>query len=539
MGPPRRMNRVGASRAFENQNIPEVIGTTGVAPMGSLVCWDRPAAGRMIPQPQTTMALSPGTRRRLSCGRHHGHGGVDESGANNRGGLDPTDEMMEGNEVMHRIGRQPVVKPSSARLVAGLVLVWCLLAVQPLVLAQGGQSVEHWVWTWATAVVAQPPTPSADPALAPPPPRFAHQTLRQIVHVSLGGDRVRVVLSNTYGTLPLAVGAAHIALHAEDAAIVPGSSRALTFGRRPGTTIPAGAVVFSDPVNLTVPPLADLSIDLYFPGDTPATGSPLTTHAGANQTNYVSTSGNHTGVAELPVMTTTPSWFFLSRVEVVAPERVGAVVLLGDSITDGTGSTSNTNNRWPDHLARRLQAANIAMGVLNLGIAGNRVLADGAGVSALARFDRDVLTQTGVTHVIVLESINDIGLALNDLGLPRSDPPPSAAGIIFGHQQLIARARARGLTIYGATLTPFEGTAVTPSYWSAEGDATRQAVNEWIRTSGEYDAVIDFEAAVRDPDAPTTFLPRYDSGDAGYAAMADAVDLELLQAGERQTAAAR
>ena len=438
---------------------------------------------------------------------------------------------------MYRIGRQPVVKPSSARLVAGLVLVWCLLAVQPLVLAQGGQSVEHWVGTWATAVVAQPPTPSADPALAPPPPRFAHQTLRQIVHVSLGGDRVRVVLSNTYGTLPLAVGAANIALRAEDAAIVPGSSRALTFGRRPGTTIPAGAVVFSDPVNLTVPPLADLSIDLYFPGDTPATGSPLTTHTGANQTNYVSTSGNHTGVAELPVMTTTPSWFFLSRVEVLAPERVGAVVLLGDSITDGTGSTSNTNNRWPDHLARRLQAANIAMGVLNLGIAGNRVLADGAGVSALARFDRDVLTQTGVTHVIVLESINDIGF-------PRSDPRPSAADIIFGHQQLIARARARGLTIYGATLTPFEGT-VFPNYWSAEGDATRQAVNEWIRTSGEYDAVIDFEAAVRDPDAPTKFLPRYDSGDhlhpgdAGYAAMADAVDLELLQAGERQTAAAR
>ena len=350
---------------------------------------------------------------------------------------------------MHRKGRQPVVKPSSARRVAGLVLVWCLLAVQPLVLTQGGQSDEHWVGTWATAVVAQPPTPAADPTLAPPSPRFADRTLRQIVHASLGGDRVRVVLSNTYGTLPLAVGAAHIALRAEEAAIMPESSRPLTFGGRPGTTIPAGAVVFSDPVNLRVPPLADLSIDLYLPGDTAATGSPLTTHAGANQTNYVSAPGNHTGVAELPVMTATPSWFFLSRVEVVAPAGVGAVVLLGDSITDGTGSTSDTNNRWPDHLAQRLQAANIPMGVLNLGIAGNRMLADGAGVSALARFDRDVLAQTGTTHVIVLESINDIGLALNELGLPRSDPPPSAEDIIFGHQQLIAQARARASSSTG------------------------------------------------------------------------------------------
>ena len=232
--------------------------------------------------------------------------------------------------------------------------------------------------------------------------------------------------------------------------------------------------------------------------------------------------------------TTTLSWFFLSRVEVAAPEDVGAVVLLGDSITDGSQSTDDTNNRWPDHLARRFAAENIAMGVLNLGIGGNRLLTDGLGVSALARFDRDVLAQSGVTHVIVLEGLNDIGLARNEFGIPRHEPPPTAADLIAAHQQLVERAQAYGLTIYGATLTPFEGTEI-PSYWSPEGDATRRAVNEWIRTSEAYDAVIDFEAVVRDPATPTKVLAEYDSGDhlhpgdGGYEAMANAVDLALLQ----------
>ena len=231
----------------------------------------------------------------------------------------------------------------------------------------------------------------------------------------------------------------------------------------------------------------------------------------------------------------------------VASDDVGAVVLFGDSITDGTGSTVDTNNRWPDHLARRLDEANIPMGVLNLGIAGNRVLSDGLGVNALARFDRDVLAQAGVTHVVVLEGINDVGLALNDLGLPRSESRPTAEEIIFGHQQLIARAKSHGLSIYGATFLPFEGTslAVIPNYWSADGEATRQAINDWIRTSGAYDGVVDFEAAVRNPDAPTRIRPRYDSGDglhpgdAGYAAMAEAVDLELLRVVEADLASTR
>lgn len=430
-----------------------------------------------------------------------------------------------------------------AIVVVGVALASCLFTTHLVFAAQDGRSGEHWVGTWATAVVARPQAspqrPQASPAV-----NFDNQTLRQVVHVSLGGERIRVVLSNAFGTAPLAVGAAQVALRAQEASIRPSSSRVLTFGGHPTTSIPAGAVVFSDPVALAVPARADLAIDLYLPGDTAASASPLTTHSAAHQTNYISTEGNHTGAAELPVETTTLSWFFLSRVEVAAPEHVGAVVVLGDSITDGSGSTDDTNNRWPDHLARRLQAQDIELGVLNLGIGGNRLLTDGLGVSALARFDRDVLAQSGVTHVIVLEGVNDIGMARNEFGLPRPEQLPSAGDLIAGHRQLIERARAHGLKICGATLTPFEGTAL-PNYWSREGDATRVALNEWIRTSQAYDAVIDFDGVVRDPDVPTKLLPRYDSGDhlhpgdQGYEAMANAVDLELLKTGARAHALSR
>jgi lysophospholipase L1-like esterase len=223
-------------------------------------------------------------------------------------------------------------------------------------------------------------------------------------------------------------------------------------------------------------------------------------------------------------MTKMTSWYFLARVEVVAPRQTGAVVAFGDSITDGSRSTTDTNNRWPNMLAKRIVAAKMKMGVLNLGIGGNRVLGDGAGVSALARFDRDVLVQTGVTHVIVLESINDIGTA-------RSHPTPSAEDLIAAHRQLIVRAHAQGLKIYGATLTPFDGAA----YFTAEGEAKRQAVNEWIRNGKEYDGVIDFDRAVRDPRNPSKLLPQYNPGDnlhlndAGYQAMGNAIDLKLFK----------
>jgi lysophospholipase L1-like esterase len=430
------------------------------------------------------------------------------------------------------------------------LLLAAAVASPPAARAQA-RGDDRWVGTWATAVVArlqgppQPPPPAqagslCPPAvfgpppgrqggatpLPPPPLNFSNQTLRQIVHVSLGGDRVRVVLSNAFGTAPLAIGAAHVALRASDAAdakIDAKSDRPLTFSGSPSTAIAAGAIAVSDPVSLSIPAFADLAVDIYLPSDTAASTSPLTTHAGALQTNYVSNAGNFTGAADFPVSTTTPSWFFLARVEVAAPLPTAAVVAFGDSITDGTRSTPNTNSRWPDDLAKRLAAANVRMAVLNEGIAGNRVLCDGAGVSALARFDRDVLVQPGATHVIVLESINDIGIG-------RSNPSPTTADLIAGHRQLIERAHARGLRIIGATLTPYEGAA----YATPEGEVKRQAVNEWIRHGKEYDGVIDFDAAVRDAAAPARIQAQFNPGDnlhmndSGYKAMADAIDLALF-----------
>jgi lysophospholipase L1-like esterase len=418
---------------------------------------------------------------------------------------------------------------------------------------------EHWVGTWATAVVARPQPPAAGqppaapaqlppsasglanacqpanfgpgpggggrgPAAPPAPLNFKNQTLRQIVHTSLGGDRLRVVVSNAFGTLPLEIGAAHVALRDKDAAIQPKSDRPLTFGGKPAAMIAAGAVLVSDPVSLTIPTAADLVVDIYLPGDTAATSSPLTTHQGASQTNYISAEGNHAGDADFGDAPKTQSWFFLARVEVAAAPNAAAVVTFGDSITDGTRSTPSTNNRWPDELARRLAAAKLPLGVLNEGIAGNRVLCDGAGVSALARFDRDVLVQPGVKYVVVLESINDIGIG-------RNNAVPSADELIAAHRQLIERAHSHGLAIYGATLTPFDGAA----YFTAEGEAKRQAVNAFIRTGKAYDGVIDFEAAVRDPMAPSKILMKFNPGDnlhmndEGYRAMAAAIDLGLFK----------
>ena len=409
---------------------------------------------------------------------------------------------------------------------------------------------EHWVGTWATAVVGRPQPgtgPQAARAGGPPPaangaapgrqgggPAFPaplvvnNQTLREIVHTTIAGSRVRVVFSNAFGTAPVDIGAAHVALRDHEAGIVANSDRPLMFGGRPTFRIPPGAIAVSDPVDLQVAQAADLAIDLYLPGEVGSGPSPLTMHNGANQTIYVSGMGNHAGEATWADATPNRSWYLLSRVEVVAPEKTGAVVTFGDSITDGTRSTLDMNARWPDELARRLQAqkGGSRVAVLNEGIAGNQVVGDGnpaAGVNALARFERDVLSQPGVTHVVVMESINDIGLA-------RANPTPSADDLIAAQKQLIARAHERGLKIFGATLTPFEGAA----YFSQEGEAKREAINEWIRTGKDYDGVIDFDKVIRDPSAPTKFQPQFDSGDhlhpndAGYKAMGDAVDLSLL-----------
>src|SRR5262245_29379125 len=444
------------------------------------------------------------------------------------------------------------------------------------VFAQNGREA-HWVATWATALVARaqgpagpgggrgqgpvaqpaPVAPAAQPAPVapaapsaapvppsgppvatasapappaggrgiPPPVTFSNQTIRQVVRVSAGGDQLRVVLSNAFGTAPVEIGAAHLALRDHDAIVKASSVKPLTFAGRAAGTILPGATMVSDAVDLTVPAVSDLVVDLFLPGELGTGPSPVTTHNGASQTNYVSGTGNHSGEPAMAVERTAGAWFLLARVEVAASSGSGAVVTFGDSITDGARSTADMNSRWPDYLARRLAAKKgKTVGVLNAGISGNRVLGDGAGVSALARFDRDVLMQTGVTHVIIMEGINDIGIA-------RSNPTPTADDLIAGHKQLIARAHARGLKVYGATLTPFEGAA----YFTAEGETKRQALNQWIRTSGAYDGVIDFDQVTRDPAAPTKFLPAYDSGDhlhpgdAGYKAMGEAVDLKLFQ----------
>jgi len=384
----------------------------------------------------------------------------------------------------------------------------------------GGHRGGPWISTWG----ASPQVPTTPLALN-------GQTVRQVAHVSVGGHVVRVRLSNAFGSTPLAISEARVALSTGGSSIDAATDRQLTFGGSPTTTVPAGALVVSDPVSLDVPALANLAVSLYFPGSVTAT----TEHSLAVQTTYVSPPGDFAGAASMPDGgTTTSSWYFLNGVEVRGEGwRPAAIVALGDSITDGYASTVSANHRWPNYLAARLQASHATahLAVVDEGISGNRVLHDFIGPNALARLDRDVLAQSGARWVVVLEGINDIGIP-GAFGAPAEEV--TADEIIEGHRQIIARAHARGLRIYGGTLTPFEGT-VFPGYYSPGGEAKREAVNHWIRTSGAYDAVIDFDAAVRDPAHPTRMLPAYDSGDhlhpndAGYEAMADAVDLGLFR----------
>jgi lysophospholipase L1-like esterase len=345
------------------------------------------------------------------------------------------------------------------------------------------------------------------------------------VHVSIGGDRVRLVFSNAFGTGPLTLGAAHVALRQKDSATVPASDRTLTFSGRGSATLSPGSILLSDPVKLTVTGLSDLAIDLYLPGDEIASGSAMTVHNGAGQTNFVSGSGNFAGSSDFPVSATTNAWYFLQRVEVIAPESVGALVAFGDSITDGTRSTPDSNNRWPDELSRRINGVHggARMGVINAGIAGNRLLVDGLGINALARFDRDVLTQAGASCVIVLHGGNDIGARQQPVSLP---------DLIAAHQQLIARAHATGLRVIGSTLTPFEGSGLTA--WTPEAETARNGFNVWVKTGKAYDAFIDFDTALRDPANPSRIQKGYNSGDnlhpndAGYRLMGDLIDLKLV-----------
>lgn len=387
-----------------------------------------------------------------------------------------------------------------------------------------------WIGSWGASPL--PPTEAAGPF--PGTPSFNDRTIRQTVRLSAGGDQLRLRLTNEYGARPLTVGAARVALAANDGAIRPGTERVVTFAGEPSVVIPAGAPFVSDPIDLAVDDLASVSISVYFPENTGA----CTCHATGMQTAYVSVPGDFTAGTFEPAETI-QARAFLSGVE-VRTAAAGVVVALGDSITDGVGSTPDANRRWPDLLAERLAARRVGgrFGVVNHGISGNRVLSDGAGQSALARFDRDVLSVPGTTHVIVFEGVNDLGLAFGRFEGPfaamRDAMPPgvpvSAETMIAGYRQLIARAHAKGLRIYGATIAPYEGAA----YFSAEGEAARQAVNAWIRESGEFDAVLDFDAVLRDPAQPAKMAEGLHSGDnlhgsdAGYEAVAASIDLRLF-----------
>ncbi len=361
---------------------------------------------------------------------------------------------------------------------------------------------------------------------------FSRQTLREIIPASIGGDTVRVRLTNAYGRKSVEIGSVRLAVSAGGAGIVAGSDRALTFGGRGAITIPPNALVLSDPVSLAVPAGKDLAISLYLPGPAAAAGI----HYDAQQTSYRAP-GNQTAAPYLREPARIASWIYISGVDVLAPDSASTLVAFGDSITDGARSTPNANRRWPDLLAARLRARGGAeIGVLDAGIGGNRLLHDPFGqvefgVNALARFDRDVLAQPGVRYVIVLEGINDLGHPGSGAPLSQS---VTAADIIGALRQLIARAHEHGIKIFGATLTPFAGTTY-PGYFTPAKDVEREEVNAWIRTAHAFDGVIDFDRAVRDPAHPDRLLPAYDGGDhlhpgdRGYQAMADTIDLSLLR----------
>lgn len=404
-----------------------------------------------------------------------------------------------------------------------LVLVATLLvAVSASVSASANLRLVHWVATWSASPV--PPGSTFNPA----PPPFDNQTIRHIVRVSAGGWQVRARFSNAFGTTPLRIGAAHIARHANDAAIVPGTDHALTFGGLPTITVPAGAVVVSDPVDFDVPTHGQLAVSLYVPEPT---GAP-TYHEVTRQTSYVSEPGNFAGDTEFPVAQSTVSRYFLSVVEVLTRLDVGAVVAFGDSITVGAASTVDQYRTWPDVLSSRLNPHGFTrVAVINQGVGCGRLLFDQCGQNGSARFDRDVLTASGARHVIVALGLNDIGIPVI---LNRPAQLVSAADIIVGLRQLIERARAQRLRVHGATITPV-GSSIVPGFFTPENEAKRQAVNAWIRTSAEFDSVIDFDAVVRYPVQPTRLHPDFSSpdgihpNDEGYQAMANAINLSLFR----------
>lgn len=407
----------------------------------------------------------------------------------------------------------------TGRLLAAVSLSLALAAPAGSAFAEAPR---RWVGAWASAQLA----PDAKNSLAPEDYRDA--TLRQVVRLSLGGETIRVRLSNAFGTRPLTLKAARVAVSAalDSARIVPATDRPLTFSGRTEVTIPAGADYWSDPVALTVAPLTSLAISLrYVEAPDVQTG-----HPGSRATSYV-LAGDHLADADLPGAKTADRWFQIAGVEVVPTARkAGAIVAFGDSITDGYGVQPNTNLRWTDALIARLKGKNLS--VLNLGIGGNRVLLDGLGPNALARFERDVLSQPGVTHLILLEGVNDLGVLTRDAPATPEAHKALVEQVIAGYRQMIDRARSRGIKVIGATILPYGGSAYY--HPGPESEADRQAINAFIRAPGNFDGVIDWDKALRDPARPTHLLAAYDNDGlhpnlAGYKAMAEAIPLSLFE----------
>lgn len=386
----------------------------------------------------------------------------------------------------------------------------------------------EWIGTWSAS-----PQPVWGPDFFAPlsfPRNLWNQTIRQVARTSIGGNQVRIVLSNEYGEMPLVIGAATVGLSGGAAAVKDGSNKPVTFGGKTSITVPPGAPVVSDPVDLKVGPLENLAISIFLPKVAPAT----TMHWDGRQTAYI-VAGNKTADADIKPDSTTLSRLFLNGILVDAQDDARAIVTFGDSITDGDGSTADANHRWPDLLAQRLkEAGGRPVAVLNEGISGARILSDRMGVNALARFDEDVLSHPHVDTVILMMGINDIGWPDSPLD---TAPAPSAEDVIAGYKQLIARAHDNDIRIIGATLTPFavafKGTPLE-GYYNEDKEAKRVAINEWIRTSKAFDGVIDFDAVVRDPANPKQIQKAFDKGDnlhpndAGYKAMAESIDLKLL-----------
>jgi lysophospholipase L1-like esterase len=392
-----------------------------------------------------------------------------------------------------------------------------------------------WIATWA----ASPQPVDGDPD--EPLLKIEDQTVRERVRVSIGGSQIRVRLSNECGATPLLIGSVTVARPTDPASIRPGSVRLVTFGGRNSITIAPGAPVVSDPVEFSVLSGAEVSVSLYFPK---RVANP-TLHVLALKRAVVSQRGDHTSAEKVGVAAESGSSISVTAVLVPAPPFQRLLVAFGDSVTDGDGSTMEEDHNWPSDLNRRLAKTpeGSKMAVVNAGIGGNRLLSDGSGISAgfgvsgLARFDRDALALPGVTHIGLLEGLNDIGFPGAKLGRQYlADPADTrtARELIDAYLQLISRGHAHGVKLMGATISPFEG-ADFPGYYSEAKESSRQAVNKWIRTSGAFDGVIDFDAVLRDPSQPTRLLPMFASkdhlhpNDDGYRAMADAIDLALFK----------